>query len=182
MAIYSELSHEKWWFSIAFCMFTRGYTSCAKHCQSHLIIVHVVRRTIRISTSNGKITRSHIGASGSFKSSQRCRISYIYMIIYDYIWLYMIIYDYIWLYMYNICLLMYTYDMQFCDVELFRMILLEPSRFCSWINRLFFTDGPWALFKQWSFHIYWISMGRSLFDSITFHIFPFRYWISNNDL
>ena len=23
---------------------------------------------------------------------------------------------------------------------------------------------------------------RSLFDSITFHIFPFRYWISNNDL
>ena len=172
MAIYSELSHEKWWFSIAFCMFTRGYTSCAKHCQSHLIIVHVVRRTIRISTSNGKITRSHIGASGSFKSSQRCRISYIY----DYIYVYICIYLYIF-----VCF-MYTYDMQFCDVELFRMILLEPSRFCSWINRLFFTDGPWALFKQWSFHIYWISMGRSLFDSITFHIFPFRYWISNNDL
>ena len=25
MAIYSEFSHEKWWFSIVFCMFTRGY-------------------------------------------------------------------------------------------------------------------------------------------------------------
>ena len=25
MAIYSGFSHEKWWFSIAFCMFTRGY-------------------------------------------------------------------------------------------------------------------------------------------------------------
>ena len=25
MAIYSEFSHSKWWFSIAFCMFTRGY-------------------------------------------------------------------------------------------------------------------------------------------------------------
>ena len=25
MAIYSEFSHQKWWFSIAFCMFTRGY-------------------------------------------------------------------------------------------------------------------------------------------------------------
>ena len=27
MAIYSEFSHEKWWFSIVFCMFTRGYPS-----------------------------------------------------------------------------------------------------------------------------------------------------------
>ena len=25
MAIYSGFSHEKWWFSIVFCMFTRGY-------------------------------------------------------------------------------------------------------------------------------------------------------------
>ena len=27
MAIYSGFTHEKWWFSIVFCMFTRGYNS-----------------------------------------------------------------------------------------------------------------------------------------------------------
>ena len=134
MAIYSELSHEKWWFSIAFCMFTRGYTSCAKHCQSHLIIVHVVRRTIRISTSNGKITRSHIGASGSFKSSQRCRISYIY------IWLYICIYLYLFVY---ICLL-YVYIWY---AVLWRGVVPDDP---SWAQPLLLMDQPtllhwWAL-------------------------------------
>ena len=31
MAIYREFSHEKWWFSIVFCMFTRGYHKFSLH-------------------------------------------------------------------------------------------------------------------------------------------------------
>ena len=31
MVIYSELSHSTWWFSIVFCMFTRGYCNKSHH-------------------------------------------------------------------------------------------------------------------------------------------------------